>query len=1365
MIRYKLKIFYSVVLFFSLILSQLKGNSVENHFQKLPSPQYELLSNSITSIVQDEEVGFIWVGTRKGLFCYNGTEYREATTVNKYLSSALRLDITKLCFDIRGWLWIGTYKGVLVYDPKKDAIIEIDNTFRLRHVIVRDFFASTSGDVLIGSRNHLFTYNTQSMRIEDVTPNLRSRKLGYDPYYFYSFCEGKDSTIWLSSSYGLLNFDNRNINYQDYRFYPYQKSFGTDVVAGQQILLGISPDGNLLLGSDNGLYVLDLGKRKITPYTYTISSQYNKIRALTYDTNNRLWIGTLNGILVTENFKEPEYLTYQSEQFNSLSDDRVYALYTDKNNTVWVGTSHGGVNYWSERTTAFKHISDKGVGSLSHKNVNCISTDEKGNIYLGIAKMGVGLYDAKNQKFNKIINSNDHVSLGLQDMFVGDQTLWLATLSGGLVAYNQSSLELKRFLIDKSGAQTDLSFSNNILSVIQISKHKLLIGSFHHGINTFDIKSGEFKNIPIKGFKSPQRIVPAVQKIVKDGEGNIWLLVQDDVFRLNEDINSPSGYSAEQIFDGKVEDGWINDLCITKNNELWFSSHQGSVYNYSNGKFTQINFEHDIEVLTIVEGEDQSLWMSTTLGVFYYNYKTGKNRIFDERVGLEKNEFFPRAGIMANDGTIYLGGASGLTTFHPKNIIKSTNQNVRTQITGIWVYNNEISLNTNQSVLENPIAYANEIILGHKQNMFTLSFAPEDYSLNGPNSFEYRLLGFNDKWLKTSTPKVTYTLQSGGEYIFEVRYLNAQGVPSSKTRQLEITLLDPLWKTNLAIVFYIVVILLISWWLLSLYYTKTTLKHQLEIEAVEFQKQRELNEQKLRFFTNISHDFRTPLTLIIGTIEQFVKKFPLTNEMHQMLLSAQKSSNQLMSLINDLMDFRKLQNKQTSLSVSKRDIVLFVKEVYLSFSNQAEIHKYKYHFNSDVNELLVYFDATKLERILYNLLSNAFKFTDPGGEIAITIKNQNNQVEIVVSDTGCGIASEHLESIFDRFYEVKGVNTGFMKGAGIGLTIAKNFTELHKGNLTVKSKVNVGSAFTINFPLGKDHFAETDIVELQSELDVLKKSQLQLSYDDNRKIQAIVDDVLHKQDKKHNILIAEDDEDLGLFIKESLREYFNVRLENNGLKAYQSVLNNPPDLIISDVMMPVMTGIEFCSKIKNNSVTNYIPFVMLTARTAIVYKFEGLESGADEYLSKPFQIKELILKCANILTTQDNFRQTFINVPSTKLKDPKNNKTTEDNDYMKALSIINENIDNDAFGINDLCEKMGLSRSVLYSKIKEWTGQSPGELLLGFRMKKAATLLEQKKYTVAEVANKVGYKQATYFTKCFKNYYKMLPSEYVKKFC
>lgn len=1334
-----------------------------HHFQfhTLSSPQYELNSNTITSIVQDNEVGFIWAGTRKGLFCYNGTEYREVTTVNKSLANALRMDITKLCFDYRGWLWVGTYKGILVYDPMHDKVIEIEKAYLLKNVIVRDLFASTSGDVLIGSRNHLFTYNSRLKQIQDVTPEIRKTASDNRPYFFYSFCDGEDSTIWLSSSYGLLNFDNKHINYQDYRFFPYQETFNTNAVANQQILLKKDPNGRLLLGSDEGLYVLDIEKKTIHPYSSTINTPYNKIRALAFDHKNRLWIGTLNGILVTEDYQAPKVLSYQSAQGNSLSDDRIFTLFADKNNTMWVGTNYGGINYWSERSHLFRHTDDKGVNRLPHKIVNCIRKDKNGDLYFGTEKKGVSVYDGNSQSYRQVLDLDEQVFLGLNDVLIQDDKIWLATLSGGLVSYDKSTSGLKHFLIDKSGIQTDISFANNILCIDKELDNRLLVGTFHQGLNVFNTQTGQFKNIPLKAFKSPQRILPAVQKITQDQQGNIWCLVQDDVFRLRKDPAQPYGYEISQIYNGKVEDGWINDLCVTKVNEIWFSCPKGSVYKYANDTLRSLDLGHHVEVLTILEGEGNLLWMSTTHGIVYYNYQTQESRLFDEGLGLSKNEFSARAGAVANVGTVFFGGASGVTSFDPSEILQSKNDSLKTLITGLWVYNNELMPRDSSGVLNQPIAYAKHITLSHKQNMFTITFAPEDFSLSKHNNFEYRLVGFNDEWIKTASPKVTYTLQAGGDYLFEVRYLNAEGIASPHVSQLQVILLNPFWKTSTAYIIYFLLLAIISWWLLSLYGSKTQLKHQLEIDAVEHEKQKELNEQKLRFFTNISHDFRTPLTLIIGTIEQFVNKFPLSSEMHQMLAGAQKNSSQLMSLINDLMDFRKLENRQTNLSVSERDIVAFVQEVFLSFDNQAKIHKFNYTFHSEVDELLVYFDAPKIERVIYNLLSNAFKFTPNGGNISIGIKRREQHVEISVKDTGRGIAPEHQKHIFDRFYEVKGNSDEFIKGTGIGLTIAKNFIDLHKGELSVTSVLDEGSTFTIALPLGHDHFAPSDIVELQSDLEVLKQSQQVISPDDNRRLKAIVDDVLHQKDKKYTILIAEDDEDLGLFLKETLRDYFNVSLEPNGLKAYQSALNNPPDLIISDVLMPVMNGTEFCEKIKSNTSTCHIPFILLTARTALVYKFEGLESGADEYLSKPFQIKELLLKCANILKTQENFRQHFLNED---VRGSNENLNSKDDDYTKALKILNANIDNDAFGVNDLCEKMGLSRSVLYAKIKEWTGQSPGELLLGFRMKKAVTLLEKQKYSVAEVANKVGYKQATYFTKCFKNYYKMLPSEYVKKF-
>ena len=1297
------------------------------NFRTLTTPQYEHLNNAITCIAQDKRVGFIWAGSRKGLFCYNGFQYREVTTVNRALASALRLDITHLCFDKRGWLWIGTYKGILVYKPSEDRIIEIDNSIRLQNVIVRDLFATASGDVLIGSRNHLFAYKSDESAIREVTPNVRKDKTDITPYFFYSFCEGKDSTIWLTSSYGLLNYDNRKIDYTKFKFYPYLKTFGTDVIAKQQILIERAPDGKLLLGSDKGLYILDAEKKTISPYIYTINTPYRNIRALTFDNKNRLWIGTLNGILITENFQKPIVLTYDPKKANSLLDDRIATLFLDRNNTMWVGTNYTGLSFWNANNNLFIHIDDQGTEGLPYKTVSCISKDKKGNLYFGTEKGSVAILKPNAKQFEIISGLRDNVSLGINSLFVDDNNMWLATISNGLVYFNTVTAKSKRYLLDESEVQTDLSFINNILTVVPISEKELLVGSFHRGLNVFNIATGKFTSVPLQAFKSPQRIVPAVQKIVIDKQGDIWVLAQDDVFRLRR-ISSTNRFEVVQIFNGNVEDGWINDMCVTQNNALWFTGQKGFIYKYSNGLLLKVKLGRNIEILSIVESLNKNLWLSTSAGVVFFNTKTFNRRIFDDKAGLKKNEFIVRAGGVSNDGTIFFGGASGLTKFYPSDFFNHGNDTLTTHITNLQVYNQEIVAGDSSGVLKNPIAYTDHITLSHKQNVFTLSFASGDFSFTGPNKFEYRLLGFSNDWIRTASSKVTYTLQSGGDYTFQVRNVNAFGKPSPQIKQLHITLLNPWWKTGWAYSLYLIIIAGIGWWLFNMYRVKTKLKYQLQIDALEHEKQIELNEQKLRFFTNISHDFRTPLTLIIGTIEQFVKKFPLTSEMNQMLVSAQKNSGQLMSLINDLMDLRKLENNQTRLSVSERDIVSFAKEIFYSFDNQSRSQKIKYEFKSEADQLMVYFDAQKIERVIYNLLSNAFKFTETGGEISMYIKQNSNEVELAVKDTGCGISQEHITHIFDRFFEVRKPKSGFINSSGIGLTIVKNFVELHKGNVKVESRLNYGSTFTISLPLGNEHFASTDIVGLQPEVESFNLMQQTFTEDENKRIKAIVDDVLLKKDKKYSILIAEDDEDLGAFLKDALSDYFNVRLELNGLKAYQSALNNPPNLIISDVMMPVMNGIEFCNKIKANTETGNNPIEILTSNSTVGTRIEGLESGADDYLSKPFQLSELLLRCANILQTQENFRQNFLHDTQTETND---NKKAKDDDYSKVLKILNSNIDNDTFGINDLCQEMGMSRSVMYSKVKEWTNQSPGELLLGFRMKRAAILLEQQKYSVA----------------------------------
>ena len=538
----------------------------------------------------------------------------------------------------------------------------------------------------------------------------------------------------------------------------------------------------------------------------------------------------------------------------------------------------------------------------------------------------------------------------------------------------------------------------------------------------------------------------------------------------------------------------------------------------------------------------------------------------------------------------------------------------------------------------------------------------------------------------------------------------------------------------------------------------------MELEYLEAEIDKENTVAKIQFFTNISHEFRTPLTLILGPLQQILSNYNGTNSMYKKLLVIESSANHLLSLINRLMDFRKFENNQFVLESAEGNIVKFLKEIFLSFTEYAKVGNYTYAFNTTDEEILVYYDRYKLERVFFNLISNAFRYTPKGGIIFINVKKGDNDIIIEVEDSGVGISEENIDKIFDLFFEIpmhNNVEINYNKGTGIGLSIVKNIVNLHKGTITVENKSTNGAIFTVKLPLGKEHLSENEIIKDFKISDDLMLYTSQLSLAEIKEDEDINDFVTTND--KLTILIVEDHKVLRSFMKNLLKEEYNVIVAENGVKGLKKALKYVPDLIVSDVIMPEMVGTELCSKIKENIKTSHIPVILLTSRSSLVYKIEGLESGADDYISKPFNLVEFKLKIKNLLDSaqrlkskfsrEDNFSPSEITFSS-----------LDEQLLKKAFKVVEENIANEQFDIQFFCSELGVSRTMLFTKVKAWTNFTPNEFIHEIRMKRAAHFLEQNKMNISQISYKVGFNNPKYFSKCFQKKYGETPSQYMNKF-
>lgn len=1329
--------------------------------------------NSVNSIGQDDK-GLIWFGTRNGLMRYDGTELRVVRRVEGDYSTRRVNDIFSIYIDEGVGIWMGTQGGLNLYYHMADSAKDFEylgaEESRERYAgrWVYDIKRVDKNNLWIGTRNGVTIFNDQEQLIS-IYNHDEDDPLSISNNQAVIIHQTKDSAVWVGTNYGL----NKRLRAEDgsLKFKRYIINDSAQLGSNENRISCIEEDedGNLWVGTPKGLYHLDVDTDVFSKFKSPNGESLTDdvITALTHDHSGRLWVGTYNGLNVLDTAGNViSKIRHDPKMLHGLTGNHVRELFTDAHGGVWIATYFGGVNYWDDKQMNFRMIEERSGTQLSYNVVSTIVEDAKSNIYFGTEGAGINILDPVTNQFSKI----DELAFGnpigtVKDLvFTGNKKLWIATFNRGLIYLNLRTKAFKEYRsknYDPNTVATD-----QLLSLAMAHDGRMWIGTLNKGLDLFDPKEGTFINFQAQESRS----IPSnnVRALLVNSSGDLYLGTGSGLCKLSRQVYDSGKFDFEfyDLEGGRLDNLYIHDIIEDRKNNIWVGAHNSGLYYLEGQEIHPVNLKGITTVFAIAEDKEGTLWLSSEEGVVSYDPATGNQETFDRKDGVLPNEFNRGARLAASDGAIYFGGASGVTAFHPSTLGVTNDYAPNVVLTNLSISGRSIYANDETGILEKPIEYTDKLLLDYDQNIFTIGYAMPNFINGDKNAYRYRLRGLDDEWVTTTNPFVSFTIQRGGEYIFEVRGVNSDGMESPDITQLKIYVKNAPWLTWWAYTIYF--LLIGSALSLFIYFFKSRLRlqHKLEIETREFHHQQEVHQQKLQFFTNISHEFRTPLTLISGPLETLLSEYRGPSYIYRQLLVIKKNTDQLFKLINELMDFRKLESKQMKLLAAEGNLVKFAKEIFLSFDQQAKLNKLDFSFYTDSEEINVYFDRDKLEKVLYNLISNAFKFTPQGGKIEVRIRLRRNTVRINVEDSGEGISPEHLDKIFDRFYEIPKQNAHSTKvktGSGIGLAIAKNIMELHHGELKVSSEEGKGSKFSMELKLGKSHLAEEEIITTFKSSEDISQYTKETFVDADNYTFNDEDAEFLEPGNKPKILIVEDNEEIGAFIKNVLSKYFEVTLKENGALGFQEAIALQPSLIISDVMMPIMDGIEFCSKIKSDIRTSHIPFILLTARTSLIYKYDGLESGADEYLSKPFEIKELILKSKNMVKTQEKLKDKFAETGELLPKDGAVNSIDEEM-MTNAVKIIRENVSNEFFSIQLLCDKLGISRSLLFTKFKAWTNQTPNDYILTLRMKQAASLIEQDKVNISEVGYKVGFKSANYFSKSFKKYYSMSPKEYSQKF-
>mgnify|MGYP000076599113 FL=1 len=1311
-----------------------------------------LSNNTVSSIAQDK-FGQLWFGTSNGLNKYNGQEITVYRNSPKDRYSISNSEISNVLADKEGYVWVGTYNGLNRYNPK-------NNTFRryykrsskknsLTHSLIISSLEMPSGNIWFGTANGVSIYEKKKNRfIKFLQGNEKTGLNSIHDIYL-----DKNNIIWLATNSSIIKVEKDENN----KFKV--KKYKIDILKNKSYVNSIKEVAPNILGiATRYKGYLNFNKKTekfFRPKDLDIPDNLD-VRDLEIDEDKNLWIASTSGLYIVSSsnkttvIKESNFSNYGNIQ------NFIRSIYKDKNGFFWLSTENGGVMTWHKSYQNFLHLKN----SNSYKNItNSIIAGKDGVVFFGTEEGVVNKIDKEGNVFEifKISNADNSINYTVKSLFFCEPNLlFIGTINKGIIVLdiNTKKIVLNYFSNDLNNYLRNTT----IIELKKDLKENLYIGTFGKGLVKYNLKTKVFQT-----YRRPKIATNIVKSIAIDNNNNLVIGGMGGVSIIK--VNSKGYFKVSNYFKNNPLITY-NISCVFKdsNNNIWAGTTTKGLYKFDKEDFQKANIlykDRFSKVNSIIEGEKGVLWISTDKGIVKYNSNTGKSFTYNQNI-IVNNSFRENSSLKLKD-QFYFGDLYGITVFNPKKIIKITKV-PKVVLSKLKIKNELVAINDNNQVLSKSLNYTDVLELDHTNSNFSISYALPNYINSKGNRYAYRLKGLDDTWTFTKQTEAFFTLQTAGTYTFQVKAANHDNVWNNRPTNIKIIIHPAPWKTWWAYTIYLLLLFFlfytVSWFIQS----KTRLKDKLELEYIANKKNEELNKAKLQFFTNISHEFRTPLTLILGPLQNILENYKGTNATYKKLRIIESSTNHLLRLINRLMDFRKLESNQFKLEAAEGNIVKFLREIYLSFSEYAKDKNYNYSFNTSEEEISVYYDRYKLERVFYNLISNAFRYTKEGGTISINITKDKENVFITVKDSGVGIAEEYIDKIFDRFFEVAAHKQGegkYIKGTGIGLSIAKNIVKLHHGSIFVENVKPSGALFSVKLKLDKKHLSSDEIIENFKMSDDVSQYVSQIDIPKVKTDYNIQD--LITQDKKYTILVVEDNAVLRSFIKEILKINYNVLEAENGKVALEKAIKNLPDLIISDVIMPEMVGTELCSKIKTTLTTSHIPVILLTSRTSLVYKFEGLESGADDYISKPFNLKEFNLKIRNLLESKQRIKEKFLTDQSFESMDV--SLTSLDQKLLeKAFKTVKDNIANEDFNIAQFSEDLGVSRSMLFTKIKAWSNATPNDFIQEIRLKHAAKLLELDKFSVSEVSYKVGFKRPKYFSQCFKKKYNLTPSEFSEKF-
>tara|TARA_R110002049_G_scaffold9462_1_gene48214 strand:- start:17461 stop:21630 length:4170 start_codon:yes stop_codon:yes gene_type:complete len=1342
----------------------------------------------IYTIIQDD-LGFIWLGTNgAGLYRYDGINYESYKYIindSTSLSSSL---VQSSYLDSDNRLWFGTDNGLNYYNRENNCFKRIPGlSFHLNNelnISINCLMEDDNGNLFIGTLNSgMFKMNLENTTIEHV---ISKESIESIPLSVKAIQINKSGKVYAATDRGLKEYDYHTNTIKPSVFNTKQ---GDVYVQNSIESLIIDNQNNIWVGTETkGLIKVNTTQNPDNHNVSTINHFYfstNQFLSLVDLKNGTLLCGTENDGLYHIDNNGNILNNYQASKTdnNSILSNSIWSLYTDNNERIWLGYYNKGVSVYDKLYDKFNEINSlsQNPNSLQHASVTGIDQDQNGKLWIAMDGGGIDVLDKRTNIFTHF-NSSNKEKLGLTSDYIeallidSNQNIWAGSWDKGLFCLKKGAEKFVNYNLENNVNNLN---SNTILTLAEDSEGIIWVGSYANGLHSYNPKTKQFTHYNSGEFAANRLSNIEVRKVIIDSDDNIWIGTEIGLYKIIKETNGKLSVISmrEKLpknFNNHNSSDNILSLFESSDKNIWVGTRGAGMCKYSplDDTFTWYNKLNNLveeNVNCIEESADGNIWIAGNSGITKLDIKTNTFTNYTSNDGLLSNDYNINSAFIDKEGLLYFGNFQGIDYFNPIDI-KINKSLPSSYFTDFKLFNESMLPNEEGSPLKKVISKTEDITLTNRQSVFTIEYSSINHTRPEKNEYAYYLEGYETTWNYVGKKRsATYTNLDPGTYTFKLKAANNDGVWNESSLNLKITILPPWWKTVWAILSYILL------FLLGLYFLNRITRNRIKDKQLVLNErnnrllEKELNEKKLQFFTNISHEFRTPLSLIIGPLEDIIKNdsHNLPDWVKNKHNTIHKNTNRLYRLINELLDFRKLDLDKVRIKVRELNLVSFTKNVTSYFKEEAFIKNIHLSIDTDVQDISIYADEGMLEKIIFNILSNAFKVTPESGAITIDISSKEDLVdlplandkekikaiEISISDTGPGLKEEQIANIFERFYQVDNLNKTYYGGTGIGLEVVQNFVKLHKGKIKVTSEVGAGTTFTIILPTGNAYFSEKETLTEKVEDQVKEESFFIPKTNTESTSNAGEETNL----SSHTLLIVEDNTELRNYLKNELKSQYKILLAKNGKEGLQMAKEFLPDIIMTDVIMPEMDGFLFCKHIKSDIKTSHIPLLMLTAKTTIENRMEGIENGADAYMVKPFDMGLLKLRLSQLITSRQLIFNKYFNV----ISDVETNNTTSmDKEFIeKVLSYINESIGDPDLNVESLASQLNLSRSQFYRKIKALTNQTANEFIRNIRLLKAKQMIEMGNSNISEVCYKVGFSSPSYFTKCFKSYFGILPKE------